>query len=97
MHKCVLISGACPISLDIGRLWTYMYQLFIRITFLVVVNVIHVYMSYCREWFFLLSHEMFNPYYGLFEYAARSVANLSVCTVHYCQESVKIFQLRSML
>ena len=24
-----------------------------------------------REWFFLLSHEMFNPYYGLFEYAAR--------------------------
>ncbi len=24
-----------------------------------------------REWFFLLSHEMFNPYYGLFEYSAR--------------------------
>ena len=24
-----------------------------------------------REWFFLLSHEMFSPYYGLFEYAAR--------------------------
>ena len=23
-----------------------------------------------REWFFLLSHEMFNPYYGLFEYSA---------------------------
>lgn len=23
-----------------------------------------------REWFFLLSREMFNPYYGLFEYSA---------------------------
>jgi hypothetical protein len=23
-----------------------------------------------REWFFLLSHEMFNPYYGLFEYTS---------------------------
>ena len=26
-----------------------------------------------REWFFLLSKEMFNPYYGLFEYSAMSV------------------------
>ena len=26
-----------------------------------------------REWFFLLSHEMFNPYFGLFEYSARCV------------------------
>ena len=25
-----------------------------------------------REWFFLLSHEMFNPSYGLFEYSAHS-------------------------
>lgn len=23
-----------------------------------------------REWFFLISKEMFNPYYGLFEYSA---------------------------
>ena len=23
-----------------------------------------------REWFYLLSKEMFNPYYGLFEYSA---------------------------
>ena len=26
-----------------------------------------------REWFFLLSHEMFNPYFGLFEYSSRFV------------------------
>jgi E3 ubiquitin-protein ligase NEDD4 len=26
-----------------------------------------------REWFFLLSKEMFNPYYGLFEYSAMCV------------------------
>ena len=24
-----------------------------------------------REWFHLLSHEMFSPYYGMFEYSAR--------------------------
>ena len=24
-----------------------------------------------REWLYLLSHEMFSPYYGLFEYSAR--------------------------
>lgn len=23
-----------------------------------------------REWFYLLSHHVFNPYYGLFEYSA---------------------------
>ena len=28
-------------------------------------------LTVCREWFYLLSHEMFNPYYGLFEYSAR--------------------------
>ena len=26
-----------------------------------------------REWFYLLSKEMFNPYYGLFEYSAMLV------------------------
>jgi len=31
-----------------------------------------------REWFFLLSHEMFNPYYGLFEYAASDNYTLQV-------------------
>lgn len=30
-----------------------------------------------REWFFLLSKEMFNPYYGLFEYSAMYVVLLS--------------------
>ena len=38
---------------------------------LMCIHVCHLF----REWFFLLSHEMFNPYYGLFEYAARSVAH----------------------
>ncbi len=28
-----------------------------------------------REWFFLLSREMFNPYYGLFEYSAAWVSS----------------------
>ena len=31
-----------------------------------------------REWFFLLSKEMFNPYYGLFEYSATDNYTLQV-------------------
>ncbi|KRZ55576.1 E3 ubiquitin-protein ligase NEDD4 [Trichinella nativa] len=31
-----------------------------------------------REWFFLLSHEMFNPYYGLFEYSAMDNYTLQI-------------------
>lgn len=31
-----------------------------------------------REWFFLLSKEMFNPYYGLFEYSAMDNYTLQI-------------------
>ncbi|XP_065912418.1 uncharacterized protein [Dysidea avara] len=31
-----------------------------------------------REWFYLLSHEMFNPYYGLFEYSASDDYTLQI-------------------
>lgn len=31
-----------------------------------------------REWFFLISKEMFNPYYGLFEYSATWVMQLYI-------------------
>ena len=31
-----------------------------------------------REWFYLLSKEMFNPYYGLFEYSANDVYTLQI-------------------
>lgn len=29
-------------------------------------------LSLCREWFFLLSHEVLNPMYCLFEYAGKN-------------------------
>jgi E3 ubiquitin-protein ligase NEDD4 len=32
----------------------------------------------CREWFFLLSHEIFNPCYGLFEYSAHDNYTLQI-------------------
>lgn len=35
-----------------------------------------------REFFFLLSKEMFNPYYGLFEYSATWVSLLQVAHTH---------------
>lgn len=31
-----------------------------------------------REWFYLLSKEMFNPYYGLFEYSAMDNYTLQI-------------------
>ena len=31
-----------------------------------------------REWFYLLSHEMLNPYYGLFQYSANDIYTLQV-------------------
>ncbi|EDV26919.1 uncharacterized protein TRIADDRAFT_22479, partial [Trichoplax adhaerens] len=31
-----------------------------------------------REWFYLLSHEIFNPYYGLFEYSANDNYTLQI-------------------
>ena len=36
-------------------------------------EVRQTFFSFDREWFYLLSKEVFNPYYGLFEYSARSV------------------------
>ena len=37
------------------------------------VKFSNTFFSLDREWFYLLSKEVFNPYYGLFEYSARSV------------------------
>ncbi|XP_041362701.1 E3 ubiquitin-protein ligase SMURF2-like [Gigantopelta aegis] len=31
-----------------------------------------------REWFYLLSHEMFNPYYGLFQYSRDDIYTLQI-------------------
>lgn len=36
-----------------------------------------------REWFYLLSKEVFNPYYGLFEYSARWVKQSTVVRIGY--------------
>ena len=42
-------------------------------SFLYVLKFSDTFLSLDREWFYLLSKEVFNPYYGLFEYSARSV------------------------
>jgi hypothetical protein len=34
------------------------------------MNLVCILSFFIREWFYLLSKEMFNPYYGLFEYSA---------------------------
>ena len=31
-----------------------------------------------REWFYLLSHEMLNPYYGLFQYSREDIYTLQI-------------------
>lgn len=32
----------------------------------------------CREWLYLLSHEMLNPYYGLFQYSRDDIYTLQI-------------------
>ncbi len=45
-----------------------------------------------REWFYLLSKEMFNPYYGLFEYSATDNYTLQVSTkqIIYCMYQTSV-------
>lgn len=33
---------------------------------------------YIREWLYLLSHEMLNPYYGLFQYTRDDIYTLQI-------------------
>lgn len=40
-----------------------------------------------REWFFYLSKEMFNPYYGLFEYSAMLVNKIKKIIQNYFRET----------
>jgi len=35
-------------------------------------------MSVFREWLYLLSHEMLNPYYGLFQYSRDDIYTLQI-------------------
>lgn len=32
----------------------------------------------CREWLYLLCHEMLNPYYGLFQYSTDNIYMLQI-------------------
>ncbi len=43
-----------------------------------------------REWFHVLSKEIFNPYYGLFEYSAMLVKFLYFCNSLYSHSSLDI-------
>lgn len=38
----------------------------------------HVCFVYIREWLYLLSHEMLNPYYGLFQYTRDDIYTLQI-------------------
>src|SRR5258707_15301985 len=45
---------------------------------LVIYQRAHTIVIVCREFFFLLSHEMFNPFYCLFEYSAHDNYTLQI-------------------
>jgi len=36
------------------------------------------FLSYSREWLYLLCHEMLNPYYGLFQYSTDNIYTLQI-------------------
>lgn len=44
----------------------------------VVVIVMTSYFVLYREWLYLLSHEMLNPYYGLFQYSRDDIYTLQI-------------------
>lgn len=39
---------------------------------------VYVCFVYNREWLYLLSHEMLNPYYGLFQYTRDDIYTLQI-------------------
>lgn len=45
---------------------------------LLTVLSISVWCILCREWLYLLSHEMLNPYYGLFQYSRDDIYTLQI-------------------
>ena len=46
-----------------------------------------------REWLYLLSHEMLNPYYGLFQYSREDIYTLQVYHLVPKHEYKLIFKL----
>jgi len=54
----------------VGVLWLYLIASHCRLWVEFESETGLDYGGVAREWFFLLSKEMFNPYYGLFEYSA---------------------------
>lgn len=40
--------------------------------------LVKVFLFYCREWLYLLCHEMLNPYYGLFQYSTDNIYTLQI-------------------
>ena len=62
-----------PVSSHIGRTSLVNINAYSLLYVLKSVKFSNTFFSLDREWFYLLSKEVFNPYYGLFEYSARSV------------------------
>ena len=51
-----------------------------------------------REWLYLLSHEMLNPYYGLFQYSREDIYTLQVATnLSNSDNNYYVLLCRSML
>lgn len=48
------------------------------------MDILHIHVCACmcfvdiREWLYLLSHEMLNPYYGLFQYTRDDIYTLQI-------------------
>lgn len=47
------------------------------------MHIFHMFVHACvflytREWLYLLSHEMLNPYYGLFQYTRDDIYTLQI-------------------
>ena len=71
--KKIAKTRTWPVSSHIGRTSLVNMNAYSLLYVLKSVKFSNTFFSLDREWFYLLSKEVFNPYYGLFEYSARSV------------------------
>lgn len=65
-YFCVM----CQHSLSVGDMG--IFKCMVIFSWYCNVMLLTFCISVCREWFFLLSHEVLNPMYCLFEYAGKN-------------------------
>ncbi|XP_040581330.1 E3 ubiquitin-protein ligase SMURF2 isoform X2 [Lepeophtheirus salmonis] len=80
-------NGYCPLEVSRQEVFEDSYRQIVKMRYKVMRKKLRVkfrneegldYGGVAREWLYLLSHEMLNPYYGLFQYSSEDVYTLQI-------------------